>query len=114
MTNSLPWAATLPTLVRAGGLEPPRFASLEPKSSASANSATPAAAAGAATATGGRVLTTATSGDIASIAERAVGGLSGRAALVRFSSGSQQVADRARGSDPPLTPIRLVIGLDIG
>ena len=57
MTNSLlPWVAAM---VRAGGLEPPRFASLEPKSSASANSATPAFAARAAIAARGGVPTTA-------------------------------------------------------
>jgi hypothetical protein len=47
MRGATPGAAPLKrvsdrTVVRAKGLEPPRLASLEPKSSASTNSATPA------------------------------------------------------------------------
>src|SRR5262249_44636791 len=78
--------------VRAGGLNPHRFASLDPKPSASANSATPAA--------------------------RAAGaipppGLLSIAACDIESAGSHQVADRGRGGDLPFAAISLVVGFDL-
>src|SRR5712671_665820 len=121
-------------VVRAGGFEPPRSTSLEPKSSASANSATPAAAAaGAAVPTRPRsVLSTKalcdTDGPVSLWPVSLSGNPAARRAVVNwsaarmrsrtrqtraFSACSREIAKRGRGGDPPFAAISLVIDLDI-
>src|ERR1700730_4674974 len=116
-------------VVGRGEFDPPRFTSLEPKSSASANSATPAAAAaGAAVPTRPRsVLSTKALCDTDEPVSRS-GNPATRRAVVNwsaarmrsrtrqtraFSACSREIAKRGRGGDLPFAAISLVIDLDI-
>src|SRR3984893_5284887 len=116
-------------VVGRGEFDPPRFTSLEPKSSASANSATPAAAAaGAAVPTRPRpVVTTKAICDTDQPVSRS-GNPATRRAVVNwsaarmrsrtrqtraFSACSREIAKRGRGGDLPFAAISLVIDLDI-